>query len=224
MSKTTTAMCLLIGGFIPAVMALQIEAELRDGLITYIADDGSRKSIDVGKRCSDLWVSPDQSFMAFIAIDRSTGPDSEGNSLILGSSIYIARRSERFTPIRVALKPVRIFDRDWQVFRTPKLLPDGAAVSFTVPHAATAGALFVHDLKTGSTRMVANAVVAHCVVWGGAKAGTILTQRRRLIDLELRYPCYASDSRNGDVQVADECGYFEGFSYRWSQSEGGSCN
>src|SRR5438093_1565222 len=67
---------------------------LTDGAITYF-EAGQRKQITVGKTCADLWVSPDGSVIAFIAIEelRSFGQFSEG---IEQSSIYIAKKVEGF--------------------------------------------------------------------------------------------------------------------------------
>jgi hypothetical protein len=205
-------------------MTAGIQAELRDGSVSYVSEDGSRKFIDVGRRCSDLWVSPDEENLAFIAVDRTRGSDAESGPLILASTIYVARRSEGFVPVRLEIKPVRLYDRDWQVLRAPRVLPDGETVVFVVPHSITSGALFAHDLKTAITREVADGVVAFCIAWGGPRVGTILTQRRRIIDLQPRYQCYAKDPSGSEVRIAEECELFDDFSRTWSQAEGGSCH
>ena len=104
---------------------------LTDGVISYGGSGAERKMIDVGRRCTDLWLAPDASVIAFIAIEQADAtredPDG-GGSLILRSSVYFARRAEDFAPIRVELGAVTVDGRNWDIFRHPRLSPDARVV------------------------------------------------------------------------------------------------
>jgi hypothetical protein len=71
-------------------------------VVTYTAEDGRKKTIQVGMKCVDLWVAPDESVIAFVAVERERPPQTqEMEPLIEESSIYIARRSDHFRPVHV---------------------------------------------------------------------------------------------------------------------------
>jgi hypothetical protein len=77
---------------------------LSNGIVTY-EENGRRKEIQVGKKCADLWVSPDESVVAFIAIHKSKpATPQEIEPFIQESSIYIARKSDHFKPVHLAVK------------------------------------------------------------------------------------------------------------------------
>jgi len=52
-----------------------VRPTLSNGVVTYVAEDGHRHQIQVGKKCADLWVAPDESILAFIA--KGAGGDRQ---------------------------------------------------------------------------------------------------------------------------------------------------
>jgi hypothetical protein len=101
---------LILGSLVSLAQSAPIQATLDNGVIRYTAADGQRKSINVGKKCADLWVAPDESVIAFIAIEKDLGPDPAAPEVapyITESSIYIARKSGGFAPVRVNVGPIR---------------------------------------------------------------------------------------------------------------------
>jgi hypothetical protein len=60
---------LIIGDFVSLAQSASIQATLDNGVIHYTAADGQRKAINVGTKCADLWVAPDESVIAFVAIE-----------------------------------------------------------------------------------------------------------------------------------------------------------
>jgi hypothetical protein len=150
------------------------EPRLDDGVVTYSDARGERRMIDVGRRCADLWVAPDESVIAFIAIDASddTGPDPIGDGLpfILASSIYVARRADGFAPVRVHQDPVLIYGRTWTVFRAPRVSQDLGTVYFSVPTSITSGTLLSVQVSTGQDTTLGPAT-SYCVAWGGRGEG-----------------------------------------------------
>jgi hypothetical protein len=44
---------------------------ISNGAVIHIDEAGRRHRIVVGKECADLWVAPDESAIAFIAIDKT---------------------------------------------------------------------------------------------------------------------------------------------------------
>lgn len=223
MTKARVLLVLACAYLAPLMRPGNIRPELKDGVISYMTEDGKKKSIGIGAPCADLWVAPDESVLAFISIDRSRGLDLDGTPFVVTSSLYIARKNEDFAPTRLALNTVRTYDQDWQVFRKPKVLPDGETVTFSVPVSITSGEVFAYHLKTGAVTKVGGSI-DYCVVWNGEQAGTILMQRRRLIDLELEYSCYARPPRGDEVRVAEKCEDFKTFLHDWTRIHGGTCN
>ena len=200
-------------------LAGNIRPELKDGVVSYITKEGNRKSINVGARCADLWVAPDESVLAFISIDRSRPGDFDEEPFILASTLYVARRNEEFVPVRIALKVLRIEGRDWKVFRKPKVLPDMQSVIFNVPTSMTSYDLFAYLLKTGLITRIGDAI-DYCVQWGGEKSGTILMQQRRAFV----YQCCTRAPGKGGVHVVEGCGDFEKSMHEWNSLNGGRCN
>jgi hypothetical protein len=185
MSRAT--FLLWIGLLAANANAAQLHATLIDGVITYTAEDGSRRRIDIGEKCSDLWVAPDESVFAFVAIEKSDGFENNGQPFIFASKIYVARRSEHFVPRPVDVTRVRAVQRDWEVFRYPSVSPDGAYVFFYVPTSmAVGGTLFAHRLGTKTDQEIGRGL-DYCTLWKGPDAGAILIWQR-----------YLTGSANGD--------------------------
>lgn len=89
---------------------------LSNGVISYVAEDGQQKTIRVGKKCSDLWISPDENIIAFIAIEKEEPPwDGEIGPFITQSNIYVGWKKDHFKPVRINLKPILVDGRYWKV-------------------------------------------------------------------------------------------------------------
>lgn len=207
---------------VPFIVAESIQPELKDGVLSYLTKDRKRKSINVGASCSDLWVAPDESVLAFISIDRSRPSDIDKRPFVLTSTLYVARRNDDFIPVRIALKVLKIDERDWQVFLKPKVLPDGETVIFNVPTSMTSYDLFAYHLKTGLISQVGD-TIDYCVQWGGEKSGTILMQRRRWIADKFVFQCCTRSLGKGDAQVFPGCEDFEESMKDWGQAHEGIC-
>lgn len=220
---------LILGSLVGLAQSASIHATLKDGVIRYTAADGQSKAIDVGKKCADLWVAPDESVIAFVAIETSQPPDSfspDGEPFITASSIYIAQRSTGFAPVRVNVGPIRSYGRDWNVYRSPRVTRDIGSVLFGVPVAITYDEVFAHDLKTGQNKDIGGAV-EWCVEWGGPRSGSVLMQRRYLSEKGVQgvqHRCYVSSGPGNETALADECEYFEELASAWSHNNGGSCH
>src|SRR5438067_2174960 len=98
--------------------------ELTAGVIRYVGSDRHEKTIEVGRRCADLWVAPDESVIASVAIDSVHVPPLkslpwEKDPLPDRTSIYIAFRSEGFDPKLVISRSFVIDERSWSVVRRP---------------------------------------------------------------------------------------------------------
>ncbi len=64
---------MILGSLFSLAQSASIQATVKDGVIRYTAADGQRTVINVGKKCADLWVSPDESVIAFIANRKRFG-------------------------------------------------------------------------------------------------------------------------------------------------------
>ena len=216
---------LILGNLVSLAQSAPIQATLDNGVISYAAENGQRKVINVGKKCADLWVAPDESVIAFVAIERAKEPDAftpDGEPFITSSSIYIARRSAGFAPVRINVGPIRSYARDWNVYRHPRVAPGAVSVFFGVPVSITEDEIFSHDLKTGQNRDIGGAI-EFCVEWGGSRNGSVLTQRRYLTELGVKHHCYEWTGPGNETVLADECEYFDELASAWSHNNGGSC-
>jgi len=165
-----------------ALMAIPTAAEagrisLKDGVISYYDDAGKRSVIQVGVPCSDLWVSPDEQVIAFIAITSSRPDPLAIEPFIEQSTIFVASRSTRFKPARVALELPQVDGREWKVFRSPVLSADLRTVYFLVPAAGTSWFLMSVPVAGGTAKPI-TWVEAYCVLWGGANPGDLLAALR----------------------------------------------
>jgi hypothetical protein len=191
-----------------------------------VSADGHRKEILVGgKKCADLWVAPDESVIAFITIDnRSEPPDDTDWDPSIQSSIYIARLSDGFKPLRVALQPIHFRGRRWTFVRDPSVSPDFKTVYFAIPYTMQEWRLVSSTLPNGSPTMIGD-VNAYCVLWGGMHSGELLTQKRDYGPTGVAYNCYLRSKSGQRAMVAEdrECGAFDVFAVRWSAEHGGAC-
>ena len=203
---------------------------LSNGIVTY-EENGRRKEIQVGKKCADLWVSPDESVIAFIGIEKAQPATAhEIEPFIEESSIYIARKSEHFKPVHLAVK-VEIDARTWKVVREPKVSPDLATVYFFVPNTMTTSKLMSTTLSTSLYEMIADAT-DYCVMWGGDSSGGLVLLSRHDPEPTISdpapgvgYPCFVRGQSGERTKLADECfSDFDKLAARWSREHGGTCH
>jgi hypothetical protein len=183
----------------------------------------------VGKKCADLWVSPDGGAFAFISIEKAQpATANEAEPFIEESAIYIARRADHFVPVHVVVRPV-VDGRTWKVVRQPSLSPDLNTVYFSVPYTMTSWKLLSSSLSAGSYRILDDAD-SYCVVWGGEHSGQLLMQKRHEADPNgpsgVTYPCYLRSKSGVLAKVAneDQCRSFSEFATQWSRDRGATCH
>lgn len=212
------------------VIAIQSHAQtlgptLSNGVITYVAESGQRKEIRVGKECSDLWISPDESLIAFVVIQKGRRPKASfehDDPFIEESSIYLARRSDHYNPVRLDLKPILIDGRQWKVVRQPSVSPDLDTVYFSVPYTMTTWKLMSASIRTGKVSTICDAD-DYCVVWGGEHSGELLMRARREEEEGAIYPFILRNRSGVLVRFENEHGWFGEFAARWSRDHGGTC-
>src|SRR5882762_6399447 len=96
------------------VRGASAKVALSNGVVTYTAQDGRRLAIQVGRKCADLWVSPDHNAIAFIAIHKAEPVTAQVEApFIEESTIYLAFKSDHFRPVNLVLKPIVIIGRVW---------------------------------------------------------------------------------------------------------------
>lgn len=213
-----------------AAIAAQSSAQpmppkLSNGVITYTTSTGKQGFINVGRKCADLWVSPDQSVIAFIAIDKESGHSPDNRPVIEKSTIYIARQSDHFAPIRVRLRPIVINGRLWEVVRNPRISPDHRTMFFEIPYTITTSKVMSVAQPSTAYKTIGDAT-AYCVNWGGKRSGDLLLQRRHFSDdpsTGVVYRCYLRNQSGMETKIADECSNFQEFANRWSREQGGAC-
>jgi hypothetical protein len=206
-----------------------VRPALLNGVVTY-EEDGQRREIAVGKKCADLWVSPDETVIAFIGIEKAQpAAANEIEPFIEESSIYIARKLDHFKPIHLAVR-AKIGGRTWKVARGPKLSPDRLTVYFFVPNTMTSWTLMRTKIPKGPYSIVADAT-DYCVMWGGKQSGAVIILSRR--DPEptkdapapgVTFPCYAIGTSGKETKLAEDCfREFDEQASRWSFKNGGTC-
>lgn len=169
-------------------------------------------------------MAPDDSIVAFVSIDKAQPATANGSEpFIEESSIYVARKSDRFKPVRL-VENVVIDGRTWRVVRQPSLSPDLKTVYFSVPFTMTTWKLLSMPLSGHSYTTIGNAD-SYCAIWGGEYSGGLLMQIRREANSGVSYPCYLR-SKSGALEKAadeDQCWGFGDFAARWSREHGGNC-
>lgn len=119
------------------------EVVLRDGVIEYTGTDGQHHQIPARKKCLDLWVSPDESIIAFVVAEEVSPAHSVSDEVFVErSSVYVARKKDNYAPVSIVDRAVRIAGRPWQVFRNPRLAPGLDDLYFEVPYTMTTSKLF----------------------------------------------------------------------------------
>jgi len=203
---------------------------LKDGTIRRIEESGSPVLFDVGRKCTDLWVAPNGSAIAFVTIERMRTPSNTGlgyeeKPIPEQTSIYIARRSEGFRPLLVASGPVVIDGREWSVLRNPALSPDGKDLYFSIPYTMTTSKVLRKALPGGSQEIVAEAT-NFCIVWKGKYSGALLTQYRHLPDDAapgVSYYCEIRTQSHNVLKIGDNCELFTVFVNGWSKEHQAAC-
>ncbi len=203
---------------------------LNNGVISYTDATGASKVIDVGRKCTDLWVAPDESVIAFVAIDRARASNDQTlgydqGPLLERTSIYVARRSSGFEPALVTADPVTIGDRAWYVLRNPCLSPDGKKLYFSVPYTMTTWKIFSLSMVSGQRQVLGDAS-NFCVIWSGEYSGGQLLQTRYLPDpaTGIAYRCEIRDESGTRLKVLGDCSPFEQFAAKWGLGHGATCN
>jgi hypothetical protein len=205
-----------------------ISAKVTNGKITYVGEDGRLREIGVNRQCADLWVSPDEQVLAFIAIDQAKAPTTgEIAPFIVESRIYVALKRDHFRPVLIARGPVSIDGRSWNVFRLPSVSPDLKTAYFLIPATMASWKLMSTPLRGGQSKTVSDAG-AYCVIWGGDRSGELLmltrleaseavpfvTHRIELLDRTASRTLIAPDrdsARFGEIAS------------RWARQHGGTC-
>lgn len=173
--------------FCVAASAAEIRAEINLEVVHYTDQDGQRRTIDVGRKCADLWAAPDGSALAFVAIDRVTRRPKfppiipEAGPVIDASSIYIARRADHFTPTWVPLKPLALDGTEWAVFRRPSVSPDGSTIFFEIPDSVVIATIMSVSMNSGALQKIGVAT-DYCVIWSGRYSGQLILERRNSED------------------------------------------
>jgi len=192
-----------------------------DGAVTIIGENGRRVAIDVGTRCTDLWVAPDESVIAFIGIEKSQPQYPSGEPFIEESSIYIARRIDGFKPIRISVR-VLLDGKAWSVAEQPMMDRDQRTLYFLVPNSMTSAVLVRTTVPGDETTVVKHGVGAYCVIWGGDYSGAVIMSLRRVPklgdnDAGVTYPCYVTKPA-GEIlnEIGSDC-EFQSTIDLWSQ-------
>jgi hypothetical protein len=193
--------------------------QIRNGVLYFHDESGQERKIAPGNPCADLWVSPDESVIAFITVDSRT-PEAEGG-YVLATTVFVAKEAENYSPVRVPLEPVSFVGRKCADFRQPSISPDLRSLHFLAPVTMRDWWLMRVSLATGRAETLATAD-EYCVIWGGQLSGGLLFRAR---DDHAHYPCHLRDQSGGVSRAADqdECGDFGNFAARFSAARGGSC-
>jgi hypothetical protein len=178
MAQTTRSIPILI-----AMLAMTghaaagvLHAAITDFAVTYSDEDGTAKKIDVGKRCADLWVAPDESALAFIAIEAGTGLLDHGEPDITKSTIYITRKSNHFLPERIAAEGAMVKDLPPSPFRYPSLSPNQTLLFFSMDDGGE-WTILAYDRRINTVETLSRGR-AYCTVWEGPFAGAVLVYQR----------------------------------------------
>jgi len=195
-----------------------------DGAVTYTAEDGRRRTIDVGAKCRDLWVAPDESAIAFVAIE-----DQRASGYIERSAVFVALRSDHYRPVRLPVTVV-IAGQTWRVASAPEVSPDLKSVYFLAPYEAVGYILVKEPLNGGASHVIGGDLSNYCVVWGGPRAGDLAMLTRRepdpnLVGDTVTYPCEVRSPDGGSTKLdSGDCwAKFSAVVAEWSARHGGAC-
>jgi hypothetical protein len=193
-------------------------------LIQFTAPNGSKSVIQVGKRCADLWVAPDESVIAFIGIERAAfGTENDASPAIDESSVYIARKAENFKPIRLPFDQVAVEGALWRVFRSPSISPDLRTAYFTVPVTMKDWKLMSIALPSGVPQVVHD-VSEYCVIWGGPHSGALITMENVYAPRYDGIRCFVPSVAGRRTRTDDgDCTDFGAFASRWARQHRGGC-
>jgi hypothetical protein len=206
-----------------------ISFRLADGVVSYEAG-GQQHIINVGRRCTDLWVAPNQSVIAFVAIERTRAlrPSELARGeepVIEQSSIYIAYRDRGYVPELIVAQPFIINGRSWSVLRHPRLSPNGGTLFFAIPYTMTTWRI-VSLTFPSEYRMLQDAT-DYCVVWEGQYSGSLILQQRYMPEDRnqgVGYRCVLTTSSELLKILSSGCAPFLSFANRWSHDHGGTCH
>ena len=216
--------CVIAAAFCPALRAADLRAKIVSDVVHYTDQDGQRRTIDVGRKCTDLWSAPDGSVIAFIGIDQFDPRTPQTGPEIDKSGVYVARRSDHFAPTRLPLKPITVRGIKWSIFRRPSVSPDGRTVYFEIPDSVVSSTLISFSFSSAAVEPLGG-TTDYCVVWDGKYSGRLLYQRRYIPEDATRgveYRCYLRDSAGKETLVAAKCD-LEEFAKTWSLRNGGVC-
>jgi hypothetical protein len=226
MTSRSVRLCFGMTVAIVCGVAQSAKPSLDKGVIHITSRSGDRGEIQIGKRCSDLWVAPDESVIAFIGIERVIpGTEDDASPAISESSVYVAREVDDFRPIRLPFEQVEVQGRPWRVFRGPSVSPDGKTAYFSVPVTMKDRTLMSVSLPTGVPRVLHDHV-EYCVIWGGPKSGALLTLENVYEPRFDGLRCYATSVAGRRTRLNDDgdCSAFLDFASRWARQHKGSCN
>lgn len=135
----------------------------------------TERLFDLRKRCTDLWVAPDESIITFVAEERTRvlepSESARGESPAIDqSSIYIARKYDDFAPALIVSRSFLIEGRSWSVVRNPRVSPDGRTLFFEIPYTMTTSRLMSVSLASGEYHTLGDAT-DYCVIWSGQYSG-----------------------------------------------------
>jgi len=191
---------------------------LVDGVIS-VVENGHRVALPAGNKCTDLWIAPDESAIAFVDMT------SQEESLIVTTRVYLALKAQHFRPVSIALRPVRIDGRLWRLFRNPRISSDLKSVFINIPYTSTTSKIVRFSLTTGKQEILGDAT-DYCVVWGGRHRNEMVTQFRYIPNDPAKgvvYECKVRDSTGKETKIGADCEDFEEFAMKWALDSGGSC-
>ena len=155
--------CVIAAAFCPALRAADLRAKIVSDVVHYTDQDGQRRTIDVGRKCTDLWSAPDGSVIAFIGIDQFDPRTPQTGPEIDKSGVYVARRSDHFAPTRLPLKPITVRGIKWSIFRRPSVSPDGRTVYFEIPDSVVSSTLISFSFSSAAVEPLGG-TTDYCVV------------------------------------------------------------
>jgi hypothetical protein len=194
----------------------KLDVELR-GEVVMIFRDGREQALDVGWPCADLWVSPDKTVIAFVAV-KKLGPRLSG--LPQDTAIYVAFQKDGFKPVPIGVTSVMLAHRQWRVFRRPRVMPNVGSVVFAVPYTATADKLFAVKIPHGRAVPIGDAS-EYCAISKGKFTGQLITQVRTSdVTNGVSYSCRLRSLIGKEAVLNRHCEDFDDFVSTWTALNG----